>query len=482
MKRITILIISSLLFTIAVLSAIFKENVGNCILFLSTLVISCTACVLGLSTKRIHDRNLKIFVKALGTSMFFVLLSQVSLIICSIFASSISFSLANSILFISYIPVLFIIFQQIVNDFKNLYEQILMTIFIGLLLSVQYLDFFVQIVNNFSQIISNNHLIKFDLFILLVFLVFDFIFFILLLILFAIYSKRSQNYWGILIISYLMLTVSDYYFFKYLIFQREIFLQIYRGFNLLYLGTILIGIILSKQNILNFKTVSDIIQERQQYRLLYEELDRVNKQLVTFTNVMKQDLRNDLAVIETAMEMFSESNDSMFKEMIIDRIKKMREKIFNIGAVEGFLVDDKIKPISLKVLQAAAVAFENVCVYGLDKEIFVKANKFLFSVFYGLISNAVHHAGENAKVWIEVEEKENHVFVHVKDNGIGIPSKEKKEIFHRDYKKRLYKGGMNLFLIKITLDTFGGEIFLQDNYPSGSDFIVKLEKLYTDAF
>jgi len=82
MKRITILIISSLLFTIAVLSAIFKENVGNCILFLSTLVISCTACVLGLSTKRIHDRNLKIFVKALGTSMFFVLLSQVSLIIC----------------------------------------------------------------------------------------------------------------------------------------------------------------------------------------------------------------------------------------------------------------------------------------------------------------------------------------------------------------------------------------------------------------
>jgi len=113
-----------------------------------------------------------------------------------------------------------------------------MTIFIGLLLSVQYLDFFVQIVNNFSQIISNNHLIKFDLFILLVFLVFDFIFFILLLILFAIYSKRSQNYWGILIISYLMLTVSDYYFFKYLIFQREIFLQIYRGFNLLYLGTI----------------------------------------------------------------------------------------------------------------------------------------------------------------------------------------------------------------------------------------------------
>lgn len=254
--------------------------------------------------------------------MFFVLLSQVSLIISSIFANSISFSLANSILFISYIPVLFIIFQQIVNDFKNLYEQILMTIFIGLLLSVQYLDFFVQIVNNFSQIASNNHLIKFDLFILLVFLVFDFTFFILLLILFTIYSKRSQNYWGLLIISYLMLTVSDYYFFKYLIFQREIFLQIYRGFNLLYLGTILIGIILSKQNILNFKTVSAIIQERQQYRLLYEELDRVNKQLVTFTNVMKQDLRNDLAVIETAIEMFSESNDSMFKEMIIDRIKK----------------------------------------------------------------------------------------------------------------------------------------------------------------
>ena len=260
-----------------------------------------------------------------------------------------------------------------------------------------------------------------------------------------------------------MLTVSDYYFFKNLIFQREIFLQIYRGFNLLYLGTILIGIILAKQNILNFKTVSAIIQERQQYRLLYEELDRVNKQLVTFTNVMKQDLRNDLAVIETAMEMFSESNDSMFKEMIADRIEKMREKIFNIGAVEGFLVDDKIKPISLKILQAAAVAFENVRVDGLDKEIFVKANKFLFSVFYGLISNAIHHAGENAKVWVEVKEKENHVFVHVKDNGIGIQNKEKKEIFHRDYKKRLNKGGMNLFLIKITLDTFGAEIFLQDN-------------------
>ncbi|MHA1865619.1 MAG: sensor histidine kinase [Candidatus Heimdallarchaeaceae archaeon] len=463
MKHRTIPILSLLLFTIAALSAIFKENIGNHILFLGTLIISCTACILGLSTRGVHDENQRNFVKALGVSMLFVFLSQVSLIISSIFAYSISFSLTNSILFISYIPVLFIIFQQIVNDFKNLYEQILMTIFIGLLLSVQYLDFFIQIVRNFTQIMSNNQLMKFNLYILLVFLVFDFIFFILLLILFTIYSKRSQNYWGFLILSYLMLTVSDYYFFKNLIFQREIFLQIYRGFNLLYLGTILIGIMLAKQNILNFKTVSAIIQERQQYRLLYEELDRVNKQLVTFTNVMKQDLRNDLAVIETAMEMFSESNDSMFKEMIADRIKKMREKIFNIGAVEGFLVDDKIKPISLKILQAAAVAFENVRVDGLDKEIFVKANKFLFSVFYGLISNAIHHAGENAKVWVEVEEKENHVFVHVKDNGIGIQNKEKKEIFHRDYKKRLNKGGMNLFLIKITLDTFGAEIFLQDN-------------------
>jgi len=417
----------------------------------------------------------------LGTSMLLVFLSELSLIITSIFYQKDTFLIANIFVLLSYTPVFYLVLKQILQDFAILTKQIIYTVIVGLLIIIQFMPFITQIVkelgnpsgylNNYSQM---------DIFLFIMFIGFDLALFLLIFILFSIYTKRAQHYWLILIIAYLVLSISDNSFFYYLISKSYFSFIMYMIFNMLHVNTIFIGILIIKANLIEFRTIEEIEQENIRYRSLYEEIDRLNKHRVIFTNILKQDLNNDIAVIEAAFEMYTESGDRGFQEMAKERLERVREKIFTMGVVEGFLVEEKVKPIDLKIIYGAVSAFENVRVIYPEKEIFVKANRFLFSIFYGLILNAFQHAGERVKVEVEVVEERDYVLVHVRDNGVGIPDREKNLIFTRDY-ARSNKGGMNLFLIKITLDTFGGEIHAKDNYPKGTDMVVKLEKLYTDA-
>ena len=85
-----------------------------------------------------------------------------------------------------------------------------------------------------------------------------------------------------------------------------------------------------------------------------------------------------------------------------------------------------------------------------------------------VIHTSLHKGGQSEIVWT------------VKDNGLGIPDREKRRVWTKFYRvgnedTRSTKGtGLGLFIVKQIIDKHGGQIELTDNEPRGTVFRVYL--------
>jgi PAS domain S-box-containing protein len=80
------------------------------------------------------------------------------------------------------------------------------------------------------------------------------------------------------------------------------------------------------------------------------------------------------------------------------------------------------------------------------------------------------------RIQIESFEKENHVFLRVRDNGPGIPPNVSSRIFDPFFStKEQGKGlGLGLSISFSIVHNFGGELSLESSHSEGSSFLVKL--------
>jgi signal transduction histidine kinase len=109
-------------------------------------------------------------------------------------------------------------------------------------------------------------------------------------------------------------------------------------------------------------------------------------------------------------------------------------------------------------------------------EVTVTANSMLSSVFKNLLNNAVQHNDKDTPV-VEVScEMENgDVVVRIADNGPGIPDDQKEVIFGKGDKGLDSPGtGIGLYLVHTLVKEYGGDVWVEDNDPTGSIFVVEL--------
>jgi signal transduction histidine kinase len=100
----------------------------------------------------------------------------------------------------------------------------------------------------------------------------------------------------------------------------------------------------------------------------------------------------------------------------------------------------------------------------------------LHLVLANLLSNAVKFTPEGGRIQVEVETRENEVWVSVRDTGIGIPPREQERIFDRFYQAepsltRRFEGmGLGLSIAKGMVELHGGRIWVESVEGMGSSF------------
>lgn len=112
-----------------------------------------------------------------------------------------------------------------------------------------------------------------------------------------------------------------------------------------------------------------------------------------------------------------------------------------------------------------------------DENILVKVDSVqITQVLFNLLINAIFASPEKSTIKIIVDHDDNNLYVKIEDQGTGIPDTIKEKIFEPFFttKPLNYGCGLGLSVVHGIVKNHNGEIILQDNFPNGSIFIIRI--------
>ncbi|EMA06220.1 histidine kinase N-terminal 7TM domain-containing protein [Haloferax denitrificans] len=216
-----------------------------------------------------------------------------------------------------------------------------------------------------------------------------------------------------------------------------------------------------------------------------------NEKLTLLNQIIRHDIRNDVAVILGNARLIEESvEDEVVRKRlntILRNGEHASELTVNVRNLMATMLDDEetTRPTALAgPLWAEASAVRDgasdaaVSLPDEPPEVTVVADDMLGTVFRNLLTNAVRHndAGR-AEIDVSVGVRDDDALVRIADNGPGVPDERKEEVFGRGEKGLESPGtGLGLYLVDTIVSGYGGDVWVEDNDPRGAVFVVRLRR------
>ena len=219
------------------------------------------------------------------------------------------------------------------------------------------------------------------------------------------------------------------------------------------------------------------------------EQKRREQELELLNRIVRHDIRNDLSVmlgwLEVLQEHVDDEGQDAFEKILNsgDHVIELTEIARDYAEMVVSEEEPTVESISLcSVLDTELSLREEsfpdaeFIVDQLPREVEVAANSMLSSVFRNLLNNAVQHNDKDTPV-VEVscEKQDGNIEVRIADNGPGIPDDQKDVVFGKGEKNLDSPGtGIGLYLVHTLVSQYGGDVWVEDNDPTGAVFVVQL--------
>ncbi|MEZ3117772.1 ATP-binding protein [Halobaculum sp. MBLA0147] len=229
---------------------------------------------------------------------------------------------------------------------------------------------------------------------------------------------------------------------------------------------------------------------------LESALDRVAREsdlvaqrddLEVLNQVVRHDIRNDLQLVSAYAELAREHVDEEGEEYV-DRVVSSADSAVELTRTARELAevmqghDREPEPVALQttleseVVQLRRTHADATVTVDHETPVTVAGDEMLSSVFRNLLTNAVqHHDGDDPTVTVSTTVEDGAAVVRVADDGPGIPDDRKETIFGEG-ERSLESGGtgVGLYLVDRLVDSYGGDVWVEDNDPHGAQFVVQL--------
>ncbi len=176
-----------------------------------------------------------------------------------------------------------------------------------------------------------------------------------------------------------------------------------------------------------------------------------------------------------------------------DRLTKLTNGLLELNTLsnKGSMVLEKTSFDINAIIKRTAETFGGTCTAKrinielvlTGKKLFVTADMSkIQQVLYNLLDNAIKFSHTNSIIKIETTEKNEKIFVSVKDHGIGIPKESLSKVFDRFYKTDLSRGkdkkgtGLGLSIVKEIIQAHEENINVISTEGVGTEFIFTLPK------
>ncbi len=93
-----------------------------------------------------------------------------------------------------------------------------------------------------------------------------------------------------------------------------------------------------------------------------------------------------------------------------------------------------------------------------------------------LVDNAVEAVGATGEISVETAliSESRRVRISVSDTGVGIPAEEREKLFLPYFSTKATGTGLGLAIVHQIVTDHGGIIWVEDNPPKGSRFVLEL--------
>ena len=224
-------------------------------------------------------------------------------------------------------------------------------------------------------------------------------------------------------------------------------------------------------------TVIDITEKKKSEA----EIEMSRERLKMLNKIIRHDLSNDFAVINSAVNIFKNNSDVTMLDEIEKRVKKSLNAIAGYRQYESFINSNTdLEEMEInEVVNELIAEFPDIKI-NIEGKCKVFADDALYSVFKNLISNSIQH-GNSSKIDIKITSNKDTCKIKFIDNGTGIADNIKDKIFDEGFSHgKSGHTGIGLHIIKKTIESYNGFVSVEDNEPNGAVFVISLRKILVD--
>jgi PAS domain S-box-containing protein len=221
-----------------------------------------------------------------------------------------------------------------------------------------------------------------------------------------------------------------------------------------------------------------------------EQLRRKKEELTFINRIVSHDIQNDVSILSGWSEVLENHTDDSGIEMV-ERIQETSNHIAELTQIARDFVaslegdtNPELAPVELGGIVETEVDkvrsnHDDVAVTVDNSiEVVVRANELLSSVVGNLLNNAIRH-NNRATPEIEISTHKTDLMINLRiaDNGPGVPDDQKEAIFEKGNKGADSPGtGIGLYLVYKLVNQYKGDIWVEDNDPTGAVFVVELPR------
>lgn len=241
---------------------------------------------------------------------------------------------------------------------------------------------------------------------------------------------------------------------------------------------------------------SDIVEIRQIRESLEDLSVRLNLKQESRKELMDQlihQTRTPLTIIKTHVEAIEDGiieGNAQEMQVVYNEIENISSIISNLSGMidaqkeKSKVVMEEVEIHSLikQILSGLRRQFDRKEIalnLNSTAKITVLTDKYVLSqIVYNLLTNAYKYTKEKGYVHVEYELKEDHLFIRVEDNGIGIRAEEQEKIFNAYYRSddvvTTQGEGIGLYIVMENLKLLSGDIEVHSQLGAGSTFSIIL--------
>lgn len=233
------------------------------------------------------------------------------------------------------------------------------------------------------------------------------------------------------------------------------------------------------------------LNERRTWRLEQEQKYRgeIERLKTNFVSMMSHDLKTPIAKIQAICDrLLTSMSDAAYTQDILslrsasDDLHRYIQSILQVTKIEAkdFKITKEVADINENIEKAVSRLGPLASEKGirietrLEPMFSIEADTTLIQeVIHNLVENAIKYTPRAGRVTVSSQEKDDKVVVVVEDTGPGIDPAERGQIWHKFTRGRRHnmetKGsGLGLYLVKYFVELHGGEVFLDNEFDSGT--------------